>query len=137
MVDGQAARQPPGFSLRSPGASGLTEFATSVTVEIGPSMVAEVAGGTALGQLGNADIEAFGPGAELRDLVTSEDGRQFVWLPQNDQAAIVGRSLGSVAHKYHGPQGDKLSADAEVLFKFISLGRGGNCLHTLPAPTLL
>src|SRR6266852_817316 len=32
------------------------------------------------------------------------------------------------------PRGDKLSAgDAEVLFIFIRLGRGGNCLYALPA----
>jgi hypothetical protein len=34
--DRHAARQNPGFSLRSPGANGLTEFATSVTMAFTP-----------------------------------------------------------------------------------------------------
>jgi hypothetical protein len=69
------------------------------------SMVAGAADGPALEQLGDAHIEALGPRAELRSLVAGEDGRQLVGLPQDDQVAIVGRSLGCVSHNYRVPQG--------------------------------
>jgi hypothetical protein len=49
-------------------------------------MVAGAAGDPALEQLGDAGVEAFRPGAELRGL-------------------MVGRSLGSVAHKFRAPKG--------------------------------
>jgi hypothetical protein len=68
-------------------------------------MVAGAAGDPTLEQLGDAAIEAFGPGAELRGLVAGEDGRQLVGIPQDDQVAIVGRSHGSVAHEYRVPKG--------------------------------
>jgi hypothetical protein len=68
-------------------------------------MVAGAAGDPAFEQLGDTGIEAFGPGAELRGLVAGEDGRQLVGIPQDDQVAIVGRSLGSVAHEYRAPKG--------------------------------
>ena len=69
------------------------------------SMVAGAPGDPALEQLGDAGIEAFGPGAELRGQVAGEDGRQLVRIPQDDQVAIVGRSLGGVAHEYRVPKG--------------------------------
>jgi hypothetical protein len=37
LVDGQAARQNPSFSLRNPDASGRTEFATSISVWVYPT----------------------------------------------------------------------------------------------------
>ena len=83
------------------------------------------AGDPGLEQLGDAGKEAFGPGAELRGQVAGEDGRQLVGVIQDDQVAIVGRSLRDVAHEYRALKGgDKLSAgNAEVLFIFIRLGR--------------
>jgi hypothetical protein len=69
------------------------------------SMVAGTAGGPALEHLGDAGIEALGPGAELRGLMAGENRRQLVRIPQDDQVALVGRSLGSVAHEYRVPKG--------------------------------
>jgi hypothetical protein len=69
------------------------------------SMVAGAAGDPAFEQLGDAGKEAFGPGAEPRSQVAGEDGRQLVGIPQDDQVAIAGRSLGSVAHEYRVPKG--------------------------------
>jgi hypothetical protein len=52
---------------------------------------------------------------------------------ENDQVAIVGRTLSAVADKYRTPWGDKLSAgDAEVLFIFIRPGRGGTACRPSP-----
>jgi hypothetical protein len=68
-------------------------------------MVAGAAGDPALEQLGDAGIEALGPGAELRGQVAGEDGRQLVGTPQDDQVALVGHSLRDVAHEYRVPKG--------------------------------
>ena len=68
------------------------------------SMVAGAAADPAFEQLGDAGKEAFGPGAELRGQMAGEDGRQLVGLPQDDQAAIVGRSVSEIALGYRTPQ---------------------------------
>ena len=47
MVGGQDARQNPGFSLRNPDASGLTEFATGITVGYTPTTGVRFCRGTA------------------------------------------------------------------------------------------
>jgi hypothetical protein len=59
----------------------------------------------AAGGLGDAGKEAFGPSAELRGQVAGEDGRQLVRIPQDNQVAIVGRSVSEIALRYRTPQG--------------------------------
>ena len=54
-------------------------------------MVAGAAADPALEQLGDAGIEALGPGAELRGQVAGEDGRQLVAISQDDQVRVLGR----------------------------------------------
>jgi hypothetical protein len=102
-VSDRGEQQPEGF-LRPGEAKEVDE--TQDVASVGAlSMVAGAAGDPTLEQLGDAAIEAFGPGAELRGLVAGEDGRQLVGIPQDDQVAIVGRSHGSVAHEYRVPKG--------------------------------
>ena len=56
-------------------------------------MRAGAAGDPALEQFGDAAIEAFGAGADLRGQVTGQDGRQFIGRAQDDQVTLVGHGV--------------------------------------------
>jgi hypothetical protein len=100
---GNRGQQQPRTLLRPAEAEEVDE--TQDVTAIGAlSMVAGAAGDPALEQLGDAGVEALRPGAELRGLMAGEDGRQLVRIPQDDQVALVGRGLGSVARDYRVPK---------------------------------